>query len=88
MLPLILFSLSLFSLCVAASSSCPSHLLVTAVVSRRGSPASIECWRVSTPLDTYLTGTAVLQLGDVRNATYVVLPPRSKEEVHNHKYPM
>ena len=72
---------------VAAVSA--RHLQLTAIVSDKDQNAAFECWEISTPFTDYPTvGTAIPGLADVSNVSYIVLPPGSKEGLHNPPHPM
>lgn len=73
-----------------ALSTSTTHLHLTALISnpKTGNP-QFECWRLHQPFTTYPTvGKAIQGLADVSNLSYVVLPPRSSEGVHNAPHPM
>ncbi|KAK5053756.1 hypothetical protein LTR84_001717 [Exophiala bonariae] len=65
-------------------SSSNTSFQVTAVLNSPSPPyhAIIECWALAAPFNVYPTVGVALALGDVSNATYVVLPPRSGEGWH------
>lgn len=66
------------------------YLHLTALVSTHENPnARFECWQISTPFSTYPTvGQSIPHLADVPNISYVELPPRSNEGVHNPPHAM
>jgi len=67
-----------------------SHVNVTAIVSANAvtSDAHFECWRLAAPLTEYPTVGKSMNLAQVSNVTYVVLPPRSEEGLHRPPHPM
>lgn len=75
-----------------SSKAAPSNetLYLTAVVNAASPPyhAAVECWALAAPLTRYPTVGMALDLGDVANASYVVLPPRSEEGWHRPPHPM
>src|SRR3569833_2097629 len=71
-----------------ATVSCSSHMIATALVSEPDGDARIECWRFEPPLHSYPNVGAAVTVAEVSNVTYVVLPPRSSEGIHNPPYPM
>ncbi|RJE23401.1 hypothetical protein PHISCL_04253 [Aspergillus sclerotialis] len=80
----LILSLSYLSL----ASKCTQYLTATAIVEDANGTASIECWKLTTPFHKYPTTGMSLPLGDVSNITYVALPPRSGEGIHNPPHPM
>ena len=60
-----------------------SYLETTALVNDAQNNAKFECWRFSKGFEEYPTIGKAVELGDVSNVTYVVLPPRSSEGWHN-----
>ncbi|ORY35069.1 hypothetical protein BCR39DRAFT_457800, partial [Naematelia encephala] len=50
----------------------------------------LECWQLATPFsishDPGTSGSAALQLGNLANATYTVLPPRFEGGLHKAPY--
>jgi hypothetical protein len=67
----------------AAIESPSLHLISSAVVSEPDGIARIECWQFTTPFSQYPTVNMAIPLADLSNATYVVMPPRSSEGIHN-----
>lgn len=67
-----------------------TKLALTAVTSEPDRPdARIECWQLLNPFTPYPTlGRAVKPLADLSNITYVVIPPRSTENLHHPPSPM
>ncbi|EXJ59054.1 hypothetical protein A1O7_06485 [Cladophialophora yegresii CBS 114405] len=65
-------------------SNATTTLYITALTNHPSPPynARLECWSLATPFTTYPTVGRALSLGNVDNATYVVLPPRSAEGWH------
>ncbi|ETI21980.1 hypothetical protein G647_06050 [Cladophialophora carrionii CBS 160.54] len=59
-------------------------LYITALTNHPSPPynARLECWSLANTFTTYPTVGRALSLGNVDNATYVVLPPRSAEGWH------
>ncbi|KAI0383862.1 hypothetical protein F5Y04DRAFT_249866 [Hypomontagnella monticulosa] len=61
-------------------------LNLTALTGRDGISV-LECWQLTTPLITSnvpgVAGSATLELGDVANATYTVIPPRFDGGLHH-----
>ncbi|KAI1382131.1 hypothetical protein F4677DRAFT_400981 [Hypoxylon crocopeplum] len=53
----------------------------------RDNVSVLECWQLTTPFVTSnvpgVTGTQTLELGDLANATYTVIPPRFDGGLHN-----
>lgn len=53
----------------------------------RGGISVLECWQLTTPFVTSdvpgVIGTSTLELGDMANATYTVIPPRFDGGLHN-----
>ena len=64
---------------MATSSSPPKYLNLTAIAAKDGK-STLECWQLTKPITVSSTagtsGTLIQQLGDVSNASYVVLPPK------------
>jgi hypothetical protein len=57
-----------------------NHLHLTAVTSTGpNNAARFQCWRFANIFKEYPTVGKSMQLADVSNATYVVLPPNSQE---------
>lgn len=84
---LILLTICLISPALPTSTE---NLHLTALIShpKTGNP-QFECWRLDQPFTAYPTiGKAISGLADVSNLSYVVLPPRSSEGVHNAPHPM
>jgi hypothetical protein len=73
---------------VAFISGKPDLLSLSAVVSDEHDNARIECWQFTMPFTKYPTVGKSLPLSDVSNLTYVVLPPKSQEGLHNPPHPM
>lgn len=73
---------------VAVLASTKHYLTATAVVSNSRGDARIQCWQFETPFETYPTVGMAMNLGQVSNLTYVVLPPRSREGLHKPPHPM
>ncbi|KIW67661.1 hypothetical protein PV04_06893 [Phialophora macrospora] len=59
-------------------------LYMTALTNHASPPynARLQCWSLANTFTTYPTVGKALSLGNVDNATYVVLPPRSAEGWH------
>lgn len=74
----------------ANPSQLNTTLHLSAVVNMPTFPyhARVECWALTTPFIRYPTIGRALDLGDMANATYVVLPPRSEEGWHRPPHPM
>ena len=70
------------------SLGCTHYLTATAIVEDENGKAGIECWKFTTPFHKYPTTGMALPLADVSNITYVALPPRSGEGIHNPPHPM
>lgn len=69
----------------------PRRLRLSAVVSSAppdDTAARIECWEFATPFRSYPTVGEAIALANTTNATYVVLPARSKEGLHHPPHPM
>ncbi|KIX95594.1 uncharacterized protein Z520_08714 [Fonsecaea multimorphosa CBS 102226] len=66
------------------TSSNQTVFYITALTNHPHPPylARLQCWALATPFTVYPTVGRALALGDVDNATYVVLPPRSAEGWH------
>lgn len=66
------------------------HLTVSAVIHNitANNAAAFQCWSFVTPFSTYPTVGRALDLADVSNMTYVVLPPQSAEGLHRPPHPM
>ncbi|KAI1500081.1 hypothetical protein F5X99DRAFT_256809 [Biscogniauxia marginata] len=68
------------------SDGSETYLNLTAITGR-GRVSVLECWRLSAPFATSdvpgISGTQALQLGDLANATYTVLPARFDGGLHN-----
>ncbi|KAB8254133.1 hypothetical protein BDV32DRAFT_132913 [Aspergillus pseudonomiae] len=70
-------------------STLDAHCLTTtAIVEDENGIASLECWKFTQPLQKYPTIGMSLPLANVSNVTYVALPPRSGEGIHNPPHPM
>ena len=83
--PLAIFSI-LSRTSIAAG---PSYLQLTALISDDDGVARFECWEMSTPFSDYPTvGAAIPGLAQVDNVSYVTLPSRSNEGLHNPPFPM
>lgn len=65
-----------------------SHLELSAVVSGADGRAAFECWRFDEPFITYPTVGKAMDLANLSNVTYVVLPPGSNEGIHKPPHPM
>ncbi|KAH0844917.1 hypothetical protein AYO21_04157 [Fonsecaea monophora] len=65
-------------------------LYITALTNYADPPylARLQCWALTTRFTVYPTVGRALALGDVDNATYVVLPPRSGEGWHRPPHAM
>ncbi|OAL23039.1 hypothetical protein AYO20_11101 [Fonsecaea nubica] len=103
MKPLLTLSISLLTLLFFSSHSSASDpslkssppsanetLYITALTNYADPPylARVQCWALTTPFTVYPTVGRALALGDVDNATYVVLPPRSGEGWHRPPHAM
>lgn len=89
MLSLLKITALLISLIRISIAIEPSYLELTALVSDEDGRARFECWEISTPFSHYPTvGDAIPGLAQVDNVSYVVLPPRSDEGLHNPPFPM
>lgn len=64
------------------------YLTATAIISDFNGDARIQCWQFEPPFETYPTVGMAMHLGKVSNLSYVVLPPRAKEGLHNPPHPM
>ncbi|KAL4894297.1 hypothetical protein BDV59DRAFT_16806 [Aspergillus ambiguus] len=64
------------------------HLTATALVEDDKGTAGLECWRFPQEFYQYPTVGMALPLGNVSNITYIALPPRSAEGIHNPPHPM
>lgn len=64
------------------------YLTTTAVVEDENGTARLECWQFTHPFHEYPTVGMSLPVANVSNVTYVALPPRSKEGIHNPPHPM
>jgi len=77
---------------IASPTPAASHhyLTTTAVIDDPGyyGAAALQCWRFTMPFTSYPTIGMALKLADISNITYVVLPPRSIEGLHNPPHPM
>ena len=69
-----------------ASSSSGTYLELTSIVTKKGVSA-FECWRLKSPFSTSsgagTSGASTLNINDLANATYTILPPRFEGGVHN-----
>lgn len=67
-----------------------TFLEATAIVAKNNASV-LECWRLSDPFSTSgsagTSGAATLQIANLANATYTVLPPRFEGGVHNAPHP-
>lgn len=87
----VLFSISFCFSFDSAQAHAPSHYLQTsAVISdpNDDNAAKLQCWRFKQPFLTYPTIGSFVQLADVSNISYVVLPPGSSEGIHHPPHPM
>ncbi|MCJ1363973.1 hypothetical protein MMC16_003082 [Acarospora aff. strigata] len=70
----------------ASTNAALTFLNLTAISTTNGE-STLECWQLSDPFTVSnqagTTGTAVQQLGNVANASYVVLPARFDGGLHN-----
>ena len=64
------------------------YLTATAITEDEKGTARLECWKFTQPFHTYPTVGRSLPLANVSNVTYVALPPRSGEGIHNPPHPM
>lgn len=64
------------------------YLTATAITEDEKGTARLECWKFTQPFHTYPTVGMSLPLANVSNVTYVALPPRSGEGIHNPPHPM
>lgn len=64
------------------------YLTATAITEDEKGTARLECWKFTEPFHTYPTVGTSLPLANVSNVTYVALPPRSGEGIHNPPHPM
>lgn len=81
----LLVFLLIFNLASAANEH---YLAATALVENEKGNALLECWEFDRAFDQYPTVGMALPLGNVSNVTYVALPPRSAEGIHNPPHPM
>ena len=62
------------------------HMNITALAGKNGISV-LECWQLITPFTVSNTagtsGTAIQQLGDVANTSYVIIPPKFDGGLHN-----
>ncbi|TFY61154.1 hypothetical protein EVJ58_g4702 [Rhodofomes roseus] len=81
----VLFS-SFATLCAASNA-----FFATAIVTDAKNNSALECWQlnasVSVSSGAGTAGATSIQLGDLANATYTVLPPNFYGGVHNAPYP-
>lgn len=74
----------------ALPSSNGTFLEASAIVTRNGNSA-LECWRLTDPFVTSsgagTAGASTMNINDLANATYTVLPPRFEGGVHNAPFP-
>ncbi|EIW78685.1 hypothetical protein CONPUDRAFT_108661 [Coniophora puteana RWD-64-598 SS2] len=92
-----------FAFCIAGAASAlalelepavyaanSTFLEMTAIVTQNGSSA-LECWRLSDPFTTSAgagtAGASTLNINNLANATYTVVPPRFEGGIHNAPYP-
>lgn len=77
-------------LCSASRAAAHSEYLhLTALISGDDGIARFECWQMLIPFSTYPTvGEAIPGLATVTNVSYVILPPKSSEGLHNPPHPM
>ncbi|EKM51749.1 uncharacterized protein PHACADRAFT_262071 [Phanerochaete carnosa HHB-10118-sp] len=75
---------------VLTASSNGTFLELTAIVTRNNISA-LECWRLTDPFvtsaDAGTAGASTMDINDLANATYTVLPPRFEGGVHNSPHP-
>lgn len=64
------------------------YLTATAITEDDKGTARLECWKFTHPFHAYPTVGMSLPLANVSNVTYVALPPRSGEGIHNPPHPM
>ncbi|EIN03563.1 hypothetical protein PUNSTDRAFT_109317 [Punctularia strigosozonata HHB-11173 SS5] len=66
-------------------------LTATAIVTDKHKHSAFECWQLDAPFTTSTgagtAGASTLQLGNLANATYTVLPPHFEGGVHNAPHP-
>jgi hypothetical protein len=76
---------------ISKSTPAPKALDVTAIVTDSNNNSALECWQLKTPFGTSTSagtsGASTLQLGNLANATYTVLPPVFAGGVHNAPHP-
>ena len=84
LLPATTWASSLVS--VVAAVSAPPTLNLTSLGARNGA-STIECWQLANPFQTTqqvgVPGTLQLQLGDVSNMSYTIVPPKFYPAPHN-----
>ncbi|OAP60600.1 hypothetical protein AYL99_05602 [Fonsecaea erecta] len=73
-----------------STSANKTTLHVTALTNHAAPPylARVQCWALAAPFAVYPTVGRAVDLGDVDNVTYVVLPPRSGEGWHRPPHAM
>ncbi|KAI1082807.1 hypothetical protein F5B20DRAFT_577886 [Whalleya microplaca] len=85
-IPSVLLSWSVFFLTAAHAEL---YLNLTAITGR-DNISVFECWQLKTPFATSsvpgVSGTQTLQMGDLANATYTIIPPRFNGSLHNAPY--
>lgn len=78
---------------ISARTSKPKgqFLEATTIVTNSQGHSAFECWRLTdaftTSADAGTAGAATMNIEDLANATYTVLPPRFQGGVHNAPHP-
>lgn len=79
--------LTLFAVSSIAFAATPRQLIATAIVTTKQNVSGLECWEFSSPFTTSTaagtSGASSLNLANVSNIVYTVLPPRFNGGVHN-----
>ncbi|UNI24878.1 hypothetical protein JDV02_010597 [Purpureocillium takamizusanense] len=89
MKPALLSSCLWIALALALALAQHEHLRLHAVVSRADGSAGFQCWEMAAPFTQYpTTGQAIPEFARVSNVSYVVLPARSSEGIHNPPHSM
>jgi hypothetical protein len=86
-LSVLLSCMTLVSRSVALQQD-PHYLTATALVSDAEENARLQCWEFDVPFAKYPTVGMAMNLAEVSNVTYVVLPPRSAEGVRRPPHAM
>jgi hypothetical protein len=83
-----LWFLPLSVLSQPASHDSSARLRLNAIISGSNGKAGFQCWEFDSPFVKYPTVGEAMELANLSNVTYVVLPPGSNEGVHKPPHPM